>query len=49
MAKSAQEACKVANNLGTNDLVVKAQVLAGGRGAGSFKNRLQGGVQIVHS
>ncbi len=33
----------------TDDVVVKAQVLAGGRGKGVFDSGLQGGVQIVSS
>ena len=32
---------------GTKDVVVKAQVLAGGRGKGHFDSGLQGGVKIV--
>lgn len=35
--------------LETDDLVVKAQVLAGGRGKGVFDNGLRGGVQTVES
>lgn len=34
---------------GTKDLVVKAQVLAGGRGKGTFEGGLKGGVKIVFS
>lgn len=49
VAKSAEEAYKVANNLNTNDLVIKAQVLAGGRGRGQFESGLKGGVQLVDS
>lgn len=30
-------------------LVVKSQILAGGRGLGTFKNGLKGGVHIVKS
>lgn len=30
-------------------IVVKSQVLAGGRGLGTFKNGLKGGVHIVKS
>lgn len=33
--------------LGGKDYVVKAQVLAGGRGKGKFDSGLEGGVQIV--
>ena len=29
-------------------VVIKSQVLAGGRGLGKFTNGLQGGVHIVH-
>ena len=32
---------------GTNKLVIKAQVLAGGRGKGKFENGLQGGVHLI--
>lgn len=32
---------------GTKDVVLKAQVLAGGRGKGSFDSGLKGGVKIV--
>jgi succinyl-CoA synthetase beta subunit len=34
---------------GTNELVIKAQVLAGGRGKGHFDSGFQGGVQMVDS
>ncbi|XP_017158684.1 succinyl-CoA ligase [ADP-forming] subunit beta, mitochondrial [Poecilia reticulata] len=34
---------------GSKDLVVKAQVLAGGRGKGTFEGGLKGGVKIVYS
>ncbi len=34
---------------GSKDLVVKAQVLAGGRGKGTFEGGLKGGVRIVYS
>jgi len=48
-AKSAGEARQVAEALskeGVNDYVVKAQVLAGGRGKGSFLNGFKGGVHL---
>jgi len=32
-----------------SDLVIKAQVLSGGRGLGSFKNGFKGGVHIINS
>merc|ERR1712186_263128 len=38
VAKSAAEAKKIAEDIASNDLVVKAQVLAGGRGKGHFAN-----------
>lgn len=45
VAKSASEAEKVARDLLTVNLMVKAQVLAGGRGLGKFKNGFKGGVR----
>ncbi|PPQ90397.1 hypothetical protein CVT25_014915 [Psilocybe cyanescens] len=48
-AKTPQEAYDVAKNFGTNNLVIKAQVLAGGRGKGKFDNGFQGGVHMVDS
>ncbi|PSN34033.1 Succinate--CoA ligase [ADP-forming] subunit beta [Blattella germanica] len=47
VAKTKDEAVKIARDLNTRDLVLKAQVLAGGRGKGSFKNGLKGGVRMV--
>merc|ERR1712193_143595 len=49
VAKSAEEAKQIAQDITTNDLVVKAQVLAGGRGKGSFKGGYKGGVQLVYN
>nr|XP_023021577.1 succinate--CoA ligase [ADP-forming] subunit beta, mitochondrial [Leptinotarsa decemlineata] len=49
VAKTKQEARQIAEKLNTKDLVLKAQVLAGGRGKGSFKNGLKGGVRMVYS
>lgn len=34
---------------GGDDMVIKAQVLAGGRGKGSFDNGLKGGVRVIYS
>ncbi|KAK7058292.1 succinate--CoA ligase beta chain [Paramarasmius palmivorus] len=48
-AKSAEEAYNVAKEFGHNRLVIKAQVLAGGRGKGKFDNGFQGGVHMVDS
>ncbi|XP_032833562.1 succinate--CoA ligase [ADP-forming] subunit beta, mitochondrial [Petromyzon marinus] len=49
VATSVEEAYKVAKGMGSTDLVVKAQVLAGGRGKGVFEGGLRGGVKIVYS
>ncbi|ODN04732.1 Succinyl-CoA ligase [ADP-forming] subunit beta, mitochondrial [Orchesella cincta] len=49
VANSGSEAGKIAKDLGTNDLVIKAQVLTGGRGKGHFKGGLKGGVKLVYS
>ncbi|EDV24684.1 uncharacterized protein TRIADDRAFT_25488 [Trichoplax adhaerens] len=40
---------EVASTLGSKDVVVKAQVLAGGRGKGLFESGLKGGVKIAYS
>ena len=45
-AATPEEAERVARSLGTNNLVVKAQIHAGGRGKGVFKNGFKGGVQL---
>ncbi|CAB4417877.1 unnamed protein product [Rhizophagus irregularis] len=47
--RSPQEAYEVAQKLGTEDAVIKAQVLAGGRGKGTFTSGLKGGVRAVFS
>ena len=49
VASSAEEAKVAAEELGGSNLVVKAQVHAGGRGKGTFKNGFQGGVHLVNS
>ena len=41
--------CTLSLHAGCKDLVVKAQVLAGGRGLGQFDSGLKGGVKIVYS
>ncbi|KAF7437086.1 hypothetical protein PC9H_003920 [Pleurotus ostreatus] len=48
-AKTPEEAYEVAKNFGHDRLVIKAQVLAGGRGKGKFDNGFQGGVHMVGS
>ena len=46
VASSPEEAERVARSLGTNNLVVKAQIHAGGRGKGTFTSGFKGGVQL---
>jgi len=48
-ARSPEEAEQAARELGTEDLVVKAQVHAGGRGKGTFQNGFKGGVHLCKS
>ncbi|XP_039495835.1 succinate--CoA ligase [ADP-forming] subunit beta, mitochondrial isoform X1 [Drosophila santomea] len=48
VAKNGKEANDIATKLKTDNLVLKAQVLAGGRGKGTFKNGLKGGVRVVY-
>ena len=49
VATTAEEAEQIARDLDTKDLVVKAQVHAGGRGKGTFANGFKGGVHMVKS
>lgn len=49
VATSAAEAEKIAKELNTKNLILKAQVLAGGRGRGAFKNGLKGGVRVINT
>lgn len=49
VAKTADEALKVVENLDTKDLVLKAQVLAGGRALGHFKDTDVSGVIMCES
>jgi len=48
-AHSVTEAVAAANEIGDEEVVIKSQILAGGRGLGSFVtgNQLQGGVHII--
>src|SRR6266446_4753044 len=48
-ASTPDEAEQAARDLGTNDLVVKAQIHAGGRGKGTFTNGFKGGVHLCKS
>lgn len=45
MAESSDEDYAIAKKLGSKDVVIKAQVLAGGRGKGTFESGLKGGVR----
>lgn len=47
VANTPDDAEKVARDLLTKNLVVKAQVMAGGRGLGKFKNGFKGGVHAA--
>ncbi|KAG0163853.1 Succinate--CoA ligase [ADP-forming] subunit beta, mitochondrial [Apophysomyces sp. BC1034] len=49
VAKTPEEAFEIAKRLGSDDLVIKAQVLAGGRGKGTFSNGFKGGVKTLSS
>ncbi len=49
VASTAEEAGEAARELGAAGLVVKAQIHAGGRGKGSFKNGFKGGVHVIDS
>jgi succinyl-CoA synthetase beta subunit len=48
-AETPEEAEKVATDLNTPNLVVKAQIHAGGRGKGTFRNGFKGGVHLCSS
>ena len=48
VAGTAEEAKAAAAEIGAN-IVVKAQVHAGGRGKGTFRNGFKGGVHLVHT
>jgi len=48
-AESPSQAAEIARTLGGDDFVVKSQILAGGRGRGTFSNGFQGGVHTATS
>src|SRR5205085_7303863 len=48
-ARSPAEADRAAKDLGAGELVVKAQIHAGGRGKGTFTNGFKGGVHLCNS
>ncbi len=47
VASTPEEAERIARELGAGEIVVKAQVHAGGRGKGTFANGFKGGVHVV--
>jgi len=49
VASTLDEVEQIASELGRVDLVVKAQIHAGGRGKGTFKNGFKGGVHLSKS
>jgi len=49
VAGTPEEAEAAAKAIGSDTLVIKAQVHAGGRGKGTFKNGFQGGVHLIRS
>lgn len=49
VAKTSEEVTGIMRDLKSKDYVVKAQVLAGGRGRGHFDNGLKGGVRMAFS
>ncbi|KAK2719075.1 hypothetical protein QYM36_004788 [Artemia franciscana] len=49
VATNKEDAKVIAEKLDSLDLVVKAQVLTGGRGKGHFKGGLRGGVKLAFS
>jgi len=49
VASTVDEAGKIAREMKIGELVVKAQILAGGRGLGTFENGFKGGVQLCSS
>ncbi len=49
VASTPEEAEKIATELGTKQVIVKAQIHAGGRGKGTFKSGFKGGVHLATS
>ena len=49
VASTPDEAYEIAKHLGLKEIVVKAQIHAGGRGKGTFKNGFKGGVHVCTS
>ena len=46
-AKSVAEAVAAAEEIGDDEVVIKSQILAGGRGLGTFANGFKGGVHMI--
>jgi succinyl-CoA synthetase beta subunit len=46
-AKTVDEAVAAAKEIGDDEVVIKSQILAGGRGLGTFTNGFQGGVHMI--
>jgi len=46
-AKTVDEAVAAAQRIGDEEVVIKSQILAGGRGLGTFTSGLQGGVHVI--
>ena len=46
-ATTVEEAVAAAATIGDEEVVIKSQILAGGRGLGSFTNGLKGGVHVI--
>ena len=46
-AHTVEEAVAAAKKIGDDEVVIKSQILAGGRGLGTFTNGLKGGVHII--
>src|SRR5205807_1553031 len=49
VASTPEEAEKIASEIGAAEVVVKAQIHAGGRGKGTFTNGFKGGVHVCKS
>lgn len=47
MADNPSEAERAVSELGVGEVVLKAQILAGGRGKGVFSSGLEGGVKVT--
>ena len=48
VARTAAEVEAIAKKIGGDDMVIKAQALAGGRGNGTFDNGLKEGVRVIY-